>query len=181
MMICGLGMDADFAGAYTLLEDAIKDFDDNETNKKGFGLIYYQLGDLTLDGNGCTKDESKAKTLFEIAINKYGNHEAYLALGDIYQYGLGETKDEKVAKDYYEKGIDSIKFDSIPKDKISEYGDILNLLGIFYFYNSNSVTRKENFIKARKYFELASKFENEEATSTLNYFDDNEFGIESSE
>jgi TPR repeat protein len=181
MMIMGLGMNVDFLGAYALLEDAIKNFDDNEINKKGLGLIYYQLGELTLDGDGCMKDEAKAKDLFEDSVNKYGNNEGYLSLGDIYKYGLGVTVDENLAKDYYEKGIEFIDLNSVLKDKYSEYCDILNNLGIYYFYNSKPSTRKENYVKARKYFELACKFGCEEATKTLDYFDDNGFGIETSE
>eukprot|EP01080_Neovahlkampfia_damariscottae_P003227 gene3227-5542_t len=153
MLIGGLGIQKNETAALDMLEKYLKLLDKKDDKNFTFlGAIYQLLGSMYLD--------------------------AGFDLGDIYYLELGRTKDEKKARDYYEKAIEHTDIKSIPEDKKSDFSDVLNNLGIIYFYQS-SFERNQDFKKARKYFQTALDLGFFGARQTLDYFDANDFGAPS--
>ena len=148
----------------------------------------YRLGYLYMKGYGVQQDYLKAKEYFLLSA-KQNNSNALLELGNIYFDGLGIEKDYIKAKEYfeqsakhnnfyayynlaimYEKGIgchqDLSKAKKLYKlsAQKNDHTNILVNLGDMYFQGH---LFKQNYSKAKYYYEIALKENNPRALNNL--------------
>ena len=160
---------------------------------------FYNLGNLYLNGLGVEKNYSKAIEYFESSA-KLNNSDALLELGKIYFNGLGVDRNCMKAIEYFELSCKQknsrahLKIDiktSVSKEldieseglSITGYqksasvsiSSLANLnLGLINFYGFEG---KQDYMKAREYFELAAKENNSEALLYLGLIYSNGLGV----
>ena len=150
-----------------------------------------RIGFLYLHGMGVKLDYATARQWFVKAIQTGGDPSAYVGLGAIYEHSMGVTQDYGKAADLYREGMEKgstaayafLGFmyqtgQGVPQDfeeayKLYKKGDKLGdawaqaRLGAYYMLGTFSV--KQDYAKAREYFEKAAKVKNPLAMAFLGF------------
>lgn len=129
----------------------------NIANIKCNGEFYHNIGLTYKYGDGIEQDYSKAKEMFEMAIEKDNNIESIIEMGKIYLKGYGVEIDLDLAEYYFRLAGDN--------------NEALYQIGYIYYI-------KEEYNEAIKYFKKALLKDNLNAINTLGYMYLQGYGVE---